>query len=204
MASAATAEAGRAGNLGVLEGLEEADFCVDPDEGIEIDSGGRPQQMIWILRLHEGIERRPAQEAHEAGGWRIDRLLAEVGTRPSAGDPELDVYSSRIAYLRDEATHDGYGLNEDSERDFKQFVRSRPSIRRGDLVLLDNGNLRVVWKDEQSGHMGLQFLGGEMVQYVIFRRRQAVQGLSRVSGRDSLEGIARQIDAFELHSLLAE
>lgn len=204
MASAATAEAGRAGDLGVLEGLEEAHFCVDRDERIEIDSGGRPQQVIWILRPHEGIERRPAQEAHEAGGWRIDRLLAEVSTRPSAGDPELDVYSSRIAYLRDEATHDGYGLNDDSERDFKQFVRSRPSLRKGDLVLLDNGNLRAIWKDEQGGRLGVQFLGSNMVQYVIFSCRRPNRAVSRVAGRDSLEGIVRQIDAFQLHSLLSE
>ncbi len=184
MVSAATEEAGRAGDLGVLEGLKEADCCFDRDESKEID-------------------RRPAQEAHEAGGSGIDRLLATVSARHSAVASELDVYSSRIAYLRDEATHDGYGLSESSERDFKQFVRSRPSIRKGDLVLLDNGNLRAVWKDTQSGHLGLQFLGGDMVQYVIFRRRQAIQGVSRVSGRDSLEGIARQIDAFDLHSLLA-
>jgi len=204
MAWVARAKAGRTGDVGVLEGLAEADFCVDRDERIEIDSGDAPRQVIWILRPHVGIERRPSPKAHEAGGWRIDRLLAEVSTLPRAVDSELDVYSSRIAYLKDEATHDGYGLNEDSERDFKQFVRSRPSIRKGDLVLLDNGNLRAVWKDEQSGHLGLQFLGGEMVQYVIFRRRQAVRKVSRVSGRDSLEGVARQIDAFELHSLLAE
>ncbi|MYC92791.1 MAG: hypothetical protein F4X15_15115 [Gemmatimonadetes bacterium] len=204
MASVATAKAGRTGDAGVLEGLAEADFCVDRDERIEVDSGDPPPQVIWILRTHDDIERRPTQEAHEAGGWRIDRLLAEVSTRPRAADSGLGVYSSRIAYLRDEATHDGYGLNEDSERDFKQFVRSRPSIRKGDLVLLDNGNLRAVWKDEQGGRLGVQFLGSDVVQYVIFSRRQRNRPVSRVAGRDSLEGVARQIDVFDLHSLLAE
>lgn len=204
MASVMMAKAGRTGDVGVLEGLEEAHFCVDRDEHIEIDSGDPPRQVIWILRPHEGIKRRTSAKAHEAGGWRIDRLFAEVRTRPRAVDSELDVYSSRIAYLRDEATHDGYGLNEDSERDFKQFVQSRPSIRKGDLVLLDNGNLRAVWRDEQGGRLGVQFLGSDMVQYVIFSRRQRNRPVSRVAGRDSLEGVARQIDVFDLHSLLAE
>ncbi len=204
MASVARAKAGRAGDAGVLEGLAEADFCVDRDEYTGIDSGDALRQVIRILRPREGTERRRSTKAHEAGGWPIDRLLAEVGAPPRAVDSELDVYSSRIEYLRDEATQDGYGLNAYSERDFRQFIRSKPSIRKGDLVLLDNGNLRAVWKDQQSGHLGLQFLGGDMVQYVIFRRRQAVRGVSRVAGRDSLEGVARQIDAFDLHSLLAE
>jgi len=69
---------------------------------------------------------------------------------------------------------------------------------------MDNGNLRAVWKDEQGAHLGLQFLGGGMVQYVIFKRRRQEQPVSRVSGCDSLEGLERQIDAFELHSLLCE
>ena len=69
---------------------------------------------------------------------------------------------------------------------------------------MDNGNLRAIWKDEHGARLGLQFLGGRMVQYVIFKRRKKEQPVSRVTGRDSLEGFERQIHAFELHSLLYE
>ena len=137
-------------------------------------------------------------------GRLLWRLIADVSAEPDAIDSALDAYTSRIAYLRDEATRDGYGLNKRSERDFRQFMRSRPYMRKGDLVLMDNGNLRAIWKDERGGRFGLQFLGGNMAQYVIFRRRRADRAISRVAGRDSLEGIARQIDAFQLHSLLGE
>ena len=137
-------------------------------------------------------------------GRPLRRTFAHVSTETDAIDLALDAYSSRIAYLSDEATRDGYGLNKRSEGDFRQFVRSRPGLRKGDLVLMDNGNLRAIWKDERGGRFGLQFLGGNMAQYVIFRRRRADQAISRVAGRDSLEGIARQIDAFQLHSLLGE
>ncbi len=69
---------------------------------------------------------------------------------------------------------------------------------------MDNGNLRAIWRDEREAHLGLQFLGGGMVQYVIFKRRENEQSISRVTGRDSLEGLERQFDAFELRSLLYE
>ena len=126
---------------------------------------------------------------------------AEVhGTR----SPSLAPYESRIKFLQDEATHDGYALNYASKYDFERFIEAAPDIRRGDLVLMDNGNMRAIWKDEQGTRLGLQFLGGGMVQYVIFKQRRSEQPISRIAGRDSMDGLARQIDAFELRSLLFE
>ena len=58
-------------------------------------------------------------------------------------------------------------------------------------MLMDNGNLRAIWRDGQGTHLGLQFLGGGMVQYVIFKKRAKEQSLSRATGRDSLEGLER-------------
>ena len=203
-----SSEAGRAGDLGGLEGLPEAvdmtRFGVEGDGCLGIDASSHPPRMIWISKRRASTVRQSAQDEREESGSRIVRMLAEVSAERRAIDSALDAYSSRIAYLRDEATHDGYDLNKSSEGDFRRFVRSRPYMRKGDLVLMDNGNLRAIWKGEEGGRLGLQFLGGSMVQYVIFNRRQPDRRISRVSGRDSLEGIARQIDAFELHSLLAE
>ena len=113
-----------------------------------------------------------------------------------------DAYTPRLKLLQDEALHDGYVLNPASEIDFRSFVRSDPNIRKGNLVLMDNGNLRATWKDEHGTRLGLQFLGGGMVQFVLFKRRTHGQLISRVSGRDSLEGLERQLVAFELNSLL--
>ena len=111
-------------------------------------------------------------------------------------------YMSRLKFLQDEAVLDGYVLSTTSEIDFWEFVRSAPNVRRGNLVLMDNGNLRAIWKDNQGTRIGLQFLGDGLVQFVIFKRRKQGQPISRVSGRDSLEGLRRQIVAFELDSLL--
>ncbi len=113
-----------------------------------------------------------------------------------------DSYLERMKLLQEEARHDGYTLNFASEIDFRQFIESAPNMRRGNLVLMDNGNLRAIWKDERGTHLGLQFLGGRMVQYVIFKQREQGPRISRVTGRDTLEGIEQQIGAFELHSLV--
>ena len=65
---------------------------------------------------------------------------------------------------------------------------------------MDNGNLRTVWKDENGAHLGLQFLGGGWVQYVIFKRRNKAELVSRVAGCDTLKGLQYLIDAFQLQS----
>ena len=148
-----------------------------------------------------------------AGNFTFDAADLEDPGTPSDIGPidaahhkreKLSAYMARIRFLKDEAVHDGYMLNLSSEIDFTHFVRSAPDIRRGNLVLMDNGNLRAIWKDQHGARLGLQFLGGRMVQYVIFKRRREEQLISRATGRDSLEGFERQIHAFELHSLLYE
>ena len=135
----------------------------------------------------------------ESTGNEMDVEPNEEAHRARA---KYDAYLPRLKYLQDEALHDGYVLNPASEIDFRSFVRSDPDIRKGNLVLMDNGNLRATWKDEHGTRLGLQFLGGGMVQFVLFKRRTHGQRISRVSGRDSLEGLGRQIVAFELNSLL--
>ena len=109
-----------------------------------------------------------------------------------------------MEFLQEEARQEGYTLNLASRRDFERFALGADDVRKGGLVLLDNGNLRAIWRGEQGARLGLQFLGCGMVQYVIFKRRKGERSVSRVTGRDSLAGLARQLTAFELHSLLHE
>ena len=121
---------------------------------------------------------------------------------PKDGQADLHAFRMRIETLRADAAQDGYSIRRDSEDDFWLFVLSEPDIRRCNLVLTDNGNLRAVWKDGRGAHVGLQFLGGETVQFVIFKCRSSARQISRVAGRDSLEGVKRQIQVFDLQPLL--
>ena len=135
-----------------------------------------------------------------------ESIIDELDVDPDEGTHRArttyDTYMPRLKFLQDEAVDYGYELNSASEIDFRNFVRSAPDMRKGNLVLMDNGNLRATWKDEHGTRLGLQFLGGGMVQFVLFKRRKQRDLISRVSGRDSLEGLERQIVAFELNSLL--
>ena len=111
-------------------------------------------------------------------------------------------YSRRIEVLHSDAEDDGFVLNEASERDFWQYVRAAPFAQKAGLVLVDNGNLRAVWKDDDENLLGIQFLGNQGVEYVIFKRRPSTVDVVRVAGRDTLEGVKRQIDAFDLTSFM--
>ena len=111
-------------------------------------------------------------------------------------------YALRIAELRGYAEDDDIQVNPASESDFWAFVGLGLFGSRASLVLLDNGNLRAVWKDDGGNHVGIQFLGNRMAQYVIFKRRPGTQEISRVAGRDTLEGVRCQLRAFDLASLV--
>ena len=227
------AEAGHAGRLDSLPAaMDLKGISVQGNGFFQVDEGCRSPMLIWSPNRHIGLNFQSKDHDNNEDTWRalaafhaeaialggasnptLDAAdLEEPGT-PLDADPndeahhrrkKYDAYMSRMKLLKDEAVHDGYVLNLASEVDFRHFVRSAPEIRKGNLVLMDNGNLRAIWKDRHEARLGLQFLGGRMVQYVIFKRRKKQQPISRVTGRDSLEGFERLIHAFELHSLLYE
>ena len=111
-------------------------------------------------------------------------------------------YDNRLRALSELAAREGCFINEKSLEGFAEFVRCNPFIRRGRLVLMENGNLRAVWRGEEKAHVGLQFLNRGTVQYVIFARRRPSAATSRVAGTDTIQGIRRQIDAFDLAGLV--
>ena len=115
----------------------------------------------------------------------------------------INSYQERIEVLRSEGQLDGITLNASSEEDFYRFVKSAAYTRRASLVLIDNGNLRAVWRGGDGSHCGVQFRGKQVASYVIFKCRPSTSDVSRVSGSDTLDGVKRQIRAFGLEILLA-
>lgn len=129
--------------------------------------------------------------------------LASDSRRRKLTRETYQAYRSRIAELRECGDNEGVTINEASEKDFWAFVKSLPFARRGSLVLMDNGNLRALWRGEQESQMGLQFMGDRMVEYVIFKRRKRARKVSRVAGADTFDGVKPQIDTFELNTLVS-
>lgn len=112
-------------------------------------------------------------------------------------------WEKRIEDLRSWAAEDGEPFRSESERDFWAFVEATPGVRRGGLVLTPRGNLRAVWEDGAGPRVGMQFLGGGIVLYVICGPRPRTRD-SYFVGRDDFEGIRRRIDGLDLHSLVYE
>jgi len=113
-------------------------------------------------------------------------------------------YMKRIEELRGYAIEDGFDLDIFSLINFSCFVILEPNIKRGSLVLIDNGNLFAEWQSCEGAKLGLEFLGDGMIQYVIFKNRKSALESSRIYGRDTFEEVRHQIKAFNLGSLLYE
>ena len=114
----------------------------------------------------------------------------------------ISSYNDRIELLEKHAELDGYSLNIASRSTFWNFFRRNRLLKRGRLVLIENGNLRAVWKDNNGAHIGLQFLENGLIQYVIFKQRSTTLPVSRVYGRDTTDGTISLINTFDLGSVL--
>ncbi|MCA3172752.1 MAG: hypothetical protein ING25_06795 [Burkholderiales bacterium] len=111
--------------------------------------------------------------------------------------------SKRIQSLKVEAELDGVTFSVASYADFVSFlVETRPRSRPS-LFLHDNGNLRALWRNNAREQVGLQFLGGGNIQFVIFKRRSGAEAMTRVAGVDTKPNILGHIRACGALGLLA-
>lgn len=135
------------------------------------------------------------------------RLLAGLTPQRGSALPRLlavlKAYGERVAELREYGEADGIILRAESEAAFLSFIKSNAYARRAFLVLLDNGNLRAIWKDDDGSHVGVQFHGGQVASYVIFKRRDHGADISRVAGTDTLDGVRAQIRGFGFGELMS-
>lgn len=181
---------------------------------LENDVDGRANKSVPLAGLHprdhrgstNATSRRAESDvaATDVVNTIFDNRASSAAFAPGGGPVRTmpQGYQARIEALRVHAAADGCFVSPASEFDFWHFVKSRPHGRQGNLVLMDSGNLRASWRDGKGTHLGVQFLGDGMVQFVIFKRREPQGPFSRVAGRDTIHGLTGQIDAFDLHALL--
>ena len=128
----------------------------------------------------------------------IEKIVSRQEQPSATSDAVQEAYLRRIEELKGYALEDEIEVSQASERDFHYFVQSTTMVNEAALFLTDNGNFRAVWKDADGGHVGIQFFGGQRVESVIFKSRTPNEFVSRVAGHDTLEGVKRQIRAFDL------
>ncbi len=112
--------------------------------------------------------------------------------------PALVDYVSRIKELRSFGVEEDITVSRDSESDFWRFVFQFPSEQPGNLMLMQDGHLRWIWKGDDLAHVGIRFIGSGRGRYVIFKRRAGEFHISRVSGEDNLEGVVQQVRSFNM------
>ncbi len=137
----------------------------------------------------------------------FDRGLRDthVGSDTRLLDPVSNVraaYQRRIAQLRLFAEEDGIELSILSESDFFDFACTEPRIKAASLVLLDNGNLRAVWRSGQQ-EVGVQFYGGGSVQYLISREGDDGK-ITHTARRGTFEELSAAITDAELGRFVYE
>jgi len=101
----------------------------------------------------------------------------------------------RIQFLAVEAEIDKVPFSVASCDDFISFlVEANPKVRPS-LFLNDNGNLRALWRNNAREQIGLQFLGGGNIEFVIFKRRPGADKLASAAGTDTKPNIMAHIKA---------
>ena len=151
------------------------------------------------------VRAKPLPEARSTPVRLLDPVDAygrQLETKLASLPDTVSAYDDRISVLEEQAYSEGYFLNSGSKETLQDFFRNNPFIRLGRLALLENGNLRAVWKDDDASHIGLQFLDNGLIQYVLFKQRHTDLPVSRAYGRDTPLGILQQIFAFELGEIL--
>jgi len=116
--------------------------------------------------------------------------------------PGQSAVLSRLNELKNEAKTEDLAFSERSEHDFFKFLLLFPQILDPFLFLLDNGNLRALWKNGDGEQVGLQFRGSEIVQYVIFVRSTESEPLIQAAGREAITNIERVIKAHDAAKLI--
>ncbi len=219
-----TTEAETQGNLNMAEDIPEdwaAEFNVGHIIMAPADLRRRIVRMndvrVFAMGTHEPDQAQEDQLDHLSNlstalgqaGYIIQEFPpGSIGVAPERIAPDAagayERYHERLVELREAAEEEGIEWSEASAEDFRAFVTGNPGWRKGSVVLMENGNLRTVWDDDNDDdrHVALQFLGDGHVQYVIFKRRPGAVKVSRVAGADTFDGIKRQVAAFDLSSLV--
>ena len=117
-----------------------------------------------------------------AAGYTADGLPRE----------RVTTYQRRIEYLCADGEIDGVEINPSSETDFWEFVEIVPDWRQASLILVDDGNLRAVWRGQEGDRINVEFLGDGVVELAIFEGGHVPDEYSRFTLVEAIKNIQHQ------------
>jgi hypothetical protein len=117
-------------------------------------------------------------------------------------DEAVRAIETRILALRQMADEDGLPWSDQSESGLRSCLGAIRPRTRPLIVHLDSGNLRAIWKADDERQVGVQFLGLDDVQYVIFLRRPDASFVTQIAARDTVSGLLDQLRSLDLTDLV--
>ena len=107
-----------------------------------------------------------------------------------------------IGELQDLAEDDGVVISEQSKQHFLEFFSSQSPTNRAEAEVTPYGNLRAIWNDDYGNHIGLQFFGADVLNYVIFKG--AKDSLDRIyeADRGGVDFVMERIRHHKLEHLM--
>lgn len=154
--------------------------------GAFVTDTGEGEPPAWLVPTPSPVEEALAEHARREAERRAlaARLLVRIGELKRLGAEE------------------GLPWSAASEQDFWVFVRARPTLREPGLILMDNGNLRAMWRNAAGEQVGLEFRGYSQVYFVFFARRPEGPVMARSAGEDSILRIGDKIAGDNLTGLV--
>ena len=109
----------------------------------------------------------------------------------------------RLKTLHEVAVEEGMSIAQASEDDLRRYLldQLKPAVRPA-ISLLENRNLRALWKDAAGQQIGLQFRGNAWVQYVIFARSIPERAIKTYVGREKIADVLPLIEHAGLRALI--
>lgn len=109
----------------------------------------------------------------------------------------------RLKDLHEAAIDEGMRVATASEVDFRRYVIGdmKPAVRPA-ITLLENGNVRALWRDSFGQQVGLQFRGDGWVQYVLFAKTYPERSIETSVGRKKIAAVLDMIEKSGLKNLI--
>src|SRR5262245_29613283 len=138
----------------------------------------------------------------DAAWGPVDEALAHEARQAAARRELTARLHGRVGELKRLGVEEGLPWSSASEDDFWAFVSLQPTLREPGLILMDNGNLRAVWRNAAGEQVALEFRGYHQVYFVFFARRTEGPPMARSAGEDSILRIGDKIAGDNLTGLL--
>lgn len=185
----------------VLDVSESTDFVTVKQQGKGLAGVSRPTFNKTFSNIRKG---------HLASTkWDVvstDKILSEPTINTIIGNCKslsvLVKVNKRLITLKDYAEDEGDNYCIKSERALKSFINTNKILKSPLVALMDNGNLRAIWRGSDGNQIGIQFLEEGRVQFVFLVQRPMEENPSSYFGQETTYDIISTIKNIGLSNLM--